>query len=241
MQSISLEMETLVPELKARAACFEANKEVYISLQKQLAAASEEDDRIKQKASVLEGQADRTDDSWQKQARAGVVDQAKINEEIERSANLRKEAAGMRATLKARAGIKTDLVVQIAQARMQLVNEPRALNKAYWQGKINEKLSRDGLREELLEIFALSKALCLAGLEEHDGLLRGCNGMRQRAEKTQELTWTTFAKEFKNLFAGAENTAPTSALVSMPPAVAGEAIVNTPGELLKLQRMNASS
>ena len=140
MQPINLEMETLPPELKARAVCFETNKEVYINLQKQLTAASEEDERINQKASALEGQADRTDDSWRKQARAGVVDQAKINEEIERSANLRKEAAAMRATLESRAGIKNDLVMQVAQARMQLVNEPRALNKAYWQGKINEKL-----------------------------------------------------------------------------------------------------
>ncbi|MDD2110653.1 hypothetical protein NP554_02400 [Pseudomonas asiatica] len=241
MQPINLEMETLPPELKARAVCFETNKEVYINLQKQLTAASEEDERINQKASALEGQADRTDDSWRKQARAGVVDQAKINEEIERSANLRKEAAAMRATLESRAGIKNDLVMQVAQARMQLVNEPRALNKAYWQGKINEKLARNGLREELLDIFALSKALCLAGLEEHDGLLRACNGMRQRAEKTQELTWKTFAKEFEKLFAGSEHSTPTSTLVSMPPVVAGEAVVNTPGELLKLQRMHASS
>lgn len=241
METPVFDIENLTPELQERVACFEANKEVYIGLQRQLVELTQETQRLNQKASELEGQASRTDASWRRLAGTGDIDQAKINEEIERAEKLRKEAQALRATVEARAGLENNLVVRVAEARIKLVSEPSVINKEHWQAKLARMLAQEGMRESLLKMFALSRALFLGSLKEHDGLLRGCNSMSERQAKTNELTWKAFGKEFETLFDGAEKDVQVPVLVTIPAAVPKEVVVNTPAALLNLRRLQAGS
>lgn len=237
----SFTIESLTPELQHRATCFEVNKSSYIELQNKLTEVVQENQRLLQKAVQLEGQASRTDASWKKLAGTGEIDQVKVNEEIERADKLRKEAQAMRSTVDARASLENNLILQLAEARKKLVTEPTTLNRAYWQAQLSTMLARDGLREELMQIFALSRALSILDLEAHDGLLRHCNGSRERKEKTNEIVWKAFGKEFEKLFDGAERDAPPPALVAVPVALSKEVAVNSPAALHKLRTLNAKS
>lgn len=241
MDTKTVDIESLTPELQDRVTCFEANKAAYVDLQNNLVEVTQENQRLLQKAVELEGQASRTDASWKRLAGTGEIDQSKVNEEIERAEKLRKEAQAMRATVEARARLEKNLILRLAEARMQLVNEPRVLNQAYWKTQLAKMLARDGLREELMQIFALSRALCIHDLESHDGLLRACNGSRERKEKTNELVWRAFGKEFEKLFGGAEKDAPLPALATVPDALSKEVTVNSPAALHKLKTLNAKS
>ena len=241
MKLTNIDRENLAPELLERVACFDANKDVYVSLQKQLTEVTQESLRLKQKASELEAQANRTDAAWNALAKSATVDQDKINEEIERSAQLRKDAQALRVTAEARAGIENNLIVRVAEARLKLVSDPSAINKAHWQAQLAKMFAQEGMRESLMEMFALSRALFLGSLKEHDGLLRGCNSMRERQTKTNELTWRAFGKDLEKLFGDDGEYAQAPSLVTMPPAVLKEVLVNTPGELRKLQVVHAAS
>lgn len=238
MQLTTIDRDNLAPELRELVACFDADKENYIALQNQLAEVTQESQRLNQKAAELEGQAKRTDASWNDLAKSATIDQDKINEEIERSAQLRKDAQALRVTAEARTGLQNNLIVRVAEARMKLVGAPNVINKAHWQTQLAKKFAQDGMRESLLEMFALSRALFLRSLEEHDGLLRGCNSMRERQAKTNELTWKAFGKDLEKLFGDDEESALAPSLVTMPPAVSKEVLVNTPGELLRLKKAN---
>jgi len=238
MQLTTIDRANLAPELRELVVCFDADKENYIALQNQLAEVTQESQRINQKASELEGQAKRTDASWNDLAKSATIDQDKINEEIERSAQLRKDAQALRVTAEARTGLQNNLIVRVAEARIKLAGVPNVINKAHWQTQLAKIFAQDGMRESLLEMFALSRALFLRSLEEHDGLLRGCNSMRERQAKTNELTWKAFGKDLEKLFGDDEESALAPSLVTMPPAVSKEVVVNTPGELLRLKKAN---
>ena len=238
MQLTTIDRDNLAPELRELVACFDADKENYIALQNQLTEVTQESQRLNQKAAELEGQAKRTDSSWNDLAKSATIDQDKINEEIERSAQLRKDAQALRVTAEARTGLQNNLIVRVAEARMKLVGAPNVINKAHWQTQLAKMFAQDGMRESLLEMFALSRALFLRSLEEHDGLLRGCNSMRERQAKTNELTWKAFGKDLEKLFGDDEESALAPSLVTMPPAVSKEVLVNTPGELLRLKKAN---
>lgn len=241
MQSAIIERDNLTPELQERLTSFETDRDAYIGLQEKLTAVVKENQRLKQKATELEGQANRTDASWKAMAKSGTIEQDKINDEIERSAQLKKEANALRLTAEARTGIQSECVVQLAEARMKLVGVPDAINKTYWQALLAKALGQEGIRETLLELFALSRALFLKSLDEHDGLLSRCNSLRERQAKTQELTWVTFGKELEKLFDGSEQDVLAPSLVTMPPSVSKEVLVGTPGELRKLRHANAAS
>lgn len=89
MDTTGFEIENLTPELQQRVACFEVKKAAYVDLQNNLLEVTQETQRLLQKAAELEGQASRTDTSWRKLAGTGDIDQAKVNEEIERAEKLR--------------------------------------------------------------------------------------------------------------------------------------------------------
>ncbi|MGV8887724.1 MAG: hypothetical protein ACOH2P_06645 [Pseudomonas sp.] len=241
MQFTTIDRESLAPELLELTACFEANKKVYIGLQNQLTEITQESQRLKQKASELESQANRTDASWNAMAKSATIDQDKINEEIERSAQLRKDAEALLLTAEARTAIQDNFVIQVAEARMKLVGVPGSINKEYHQALLAKALKQEGTLDILLELFTLSRALFLKSLSEHDGLLSRCNSQRERQAKTHELTWVMFGKEIEKLFDGAEQEAQAPTLATMPPTVQKEAVVNTHVDLRKLLRAKAAS
>lgn len=241
MDAQAFDIDSLTPELKHRLNCFEADRAVYVDLQNKLLDVSQETQRLLKKATELEGQASRTDTSWKRLAATGDIDQPKINEEIERAEKLRKEAKTMRATAEARAELENNLILRAAKARMAIIKEPAAINQEYWQGQLEKSLARDGLREELLNVFVLSRALCLRNLETNEILLSSCNGQRERKAKTDELIWRSFRKELERIFDGGEVDATPPALATVPPSLSKEAVVNSPSALHKLQFQNAKS
>lgn len=241
MQLTTIDRDSLSPELQERLACFEANRDVYITLQNQYTEVVQENQRLTQKASELEGQANRTDASWKAMSKSATIDQGKINEEIERSAQLRKDAQVLRLTAEARTGIQSNLVIQVAEARIKLVGVPGSINKEFHQALLAKALQQEGTLDILLELFTLSRALFLRSLDEHDGLLSHCNSQRERQAKTQELTWVMFGKELAKLFDGAEKETLAPTLITMPPAVPKEAVVDTHVALRKLLCANAAS
>lgn len=241
MDTKAFDVENLMPELQYGVSCFESNKAMYVDLQNKLVEVTRENQRLLQKAAELDGRANRTDASWKRLAGVGEIDQAKVNEEIERAEKLRKEAKAMRATVEVRASLENNLILQLAEARNKFGNEHKNLNKAYWQAQLAKMLARDGFREELMQIFALSRALSTLDLEANDGLLRHCNGSRERQEKMNELVWRAFGKEFEKLFDSAEKDALPPALVTVPNALSKEVAVNSPAALHKLKTLNGIS
>ncbi|SED15995.1 hypothetical protein SAMN05216178_6489 [Pseudomonas saponiphila] len=236
MQLNTIDHDNLSTELKEKLAQFEQDRAAYVALQEQFRELVQEEQRLNQQAFNLESQAERTNASWKAKALSATLDQDKINEEIERSAQLKKDAQALRLTAEVRSGIQGTLVVQLAEARMKLVGVPGTINKAYQQAMLANALAREGTRESLLELFALSRALFLKSIAEHDGLLSGCNGQRERQAKIQELTWRTFGQEVQKLFGGAEDHIQAPTLAVMPSTVQGEVLVETPVELMRLRQ-----
>ncbi|KAA5846512.1 hypothetical protein F2A37_07705 [Pseudomonas chlororaphis] len=236
MQFNTIDRDNLSPELQEQLMRFEQDLSVYVGLQGRLTELVQEEQRLKQQALTLEGQASRTDTSWKAMAQSATIDQGKINEEIERSAQLRKDAQALRLTAEARSGVQGAVVIQLAEARMKLVRVPATINKAYQQTLLVNALAREGVRESLLELFALSRALFLKSIEEHDGVLSSCNGQRERQAKIQELTWRVFGQEVQKLFDGAEQNVQAPALAVMPGTVHREVLVETPGDLMRLKQ-----
>lgn len=236
MQLTTIDRNDLNPELQEQLTRYEQDLSAYVGLQERLTDLVQEEQRLKQQAFVLEGQAERTDASWTALAQSTTIDQSKINEEIERSAQLKKDAQALRLTAEVRSGIQGALVIQLAEARMKLVRVPGMINKAYQQTLLANALAQEGIRESLLELFVLSRALFLKSIDEHDGVLSSCNGQRERQAKIQELTWRTFGQEVQKLFAGAEHDIEAPALVVMPSTVQREVLVETPGDLMRLRQ-----
>ncbi|WP_030131790.1 hypothetical protein [Pseudomonas sp. QTF5] len=241
MQLATIDREKLSPELQQSLANFEVNRDAYIALQNRYTEVMQENQRLTQKAAELEGQANRTDASWNAQGKSGSIEQSKINDEIERSAQLRKDAQELRFTAEARAGIPNSLIIQVAEARLKLVGVPGSINKLFQQDLLEQALKQGGTLEILLELFTLSHAVMLKSLAEHDVVLSRCNSQHARQMKIQELTWIALGKKLEQLFDGAEKETQAPTLAAMPPAVPKEAAVDNTAALLKLKRTIAAS
>lgn len=241
MQLATIDRENLSPELQQSLANFEVNRDAYITLQNRYTEVVQENQRLTQKAAELEGQANRTDASWNAQGKSGTIEQSKINDEIERSAQLRKDAQELRFTAEARAGIPNNLIIQVAEARLKLVGVPGSINKLFQQDLLEQALKQGGTLEILLELFTLSHAVLLKSLAEHDVVLSRCNSQHERQMKIQELTWIALGKKLEQLFDGAEKETQAPTLAAMPPAVPKEAAVDNTAALLKLKRTIAAS
>ncbi len=136
---------------------------------------------------MLDAQVNATDRAWRELASEPNASQVEINAEIERGRKLQQEAEVLRLTADARSSTQSKLMINLAEARMKLVHAPGEINKAYWQALLTKALTQEGMRKSLLELFALSRALFLKSIDEHDGALSKCNGQREREPKIQEL------------------------------------------------------
>lgn len=241
MQMPTIDRDKLSPELQGRLADFEIKKDTYTTLQDQYTEVVKENQRLTQEATRLETQASLTDASWNAMGKSGTIEQSKINSEIERSAQLRKDAQALRLTAEARNGIQRDLIIKVAEARLKLVGAPSAINKQLQQDLLAKALKQEGTPEALLELFTLSHAVMLKSLGEHDLVLSRCNSQYERQEKIKEITWITLGKKLEKLFDGVEKDILVPTLVTMPPAVPKEAVVDNTAALLKLKRTTAAS
>lgn len=236
MQLTTINRDDLSPELLEQLTRFEKDLGIYTGLQDCLTELVQEEQSLKQRVTTFEGRAARTDASWKAMAQSATIDQGKINEEIERSTRLRSDALSLRLTIEARGGVQDKVVIQLAEARMKLVRVPGTINKAYQQTLLSNALAREGVRETLLELFVLSRALLLRNIDEHDGVLSSCNGQHERQAKTKELAWRTFGLEVQKLFDGAEHGIQAPVLAAIPSTVHGEVLVNTLGDLMRVKR-----
>ena len=125
MQITTIDRINLSHELQQRLADYEVGRDTYIKLQNQYTEVAQEDVRLKQKATELEGQARRTDTSWNAMAKSGTIDQGKINEEIERSAQLRKDAQALHLTAEARIGIQKKPGCSISRSTLEVNRHSR--------------------------------------------------------------------------------------------------------------------
>ena len=241
MQLNTIDQEKLSPELQEKLASFEVNRDAYVALQNKYTEVVQENQRLTQQAAKLETQASLTDASWNAMGKSGTIEQSKINEEIERSAQLRRDAQALRFTADARMPIQKNLVIQVAEARLKLVGVPGSINKELQQTLLSQALKQEGTLEILLELFTLSHAVALKSLGEHDVALSRCNSQYERQEKIKEITWITLGKKLEKLFDGAEKDILVPTLVTMPPAVPKEAAVDNTAALLKLKRTTAAS
>ena len=241
MQISTIDRDKLSPELQERLADFEIKKDNYTALQNQYTEVVQENQRLTQEATRSETQASLTDASWNAMGKSGTIEQSKINAEIERSAQLRKDAQALRLTAEARSGIQRNLIIKVAEARLKLVGVPAAINKELQQDLLAKALKQEGTLETLLELFTLSHAVMLKSLGEHDVALSRCNSQYERQEKIKEITWITLGKKLEKLFDGAEKEILVPTLVTMPPAVPKEAVVDNTAALLKLKRTTAAS
>ena len=241
MQLSTVDRDSLSSELQERLTGFEINRNAYIALQKQYTEVVQESQRLTQEATRLETQASLTDASWNAMGKLGTIEQSKINEEIERSAQLRKDAQALRFTADARIPIQKNLVIKVAEARLKLVGVPGSINKELQQTLLSQALKQEGTREILLELFTLSHAVLLKSLGEHEVVLSRCNSQHERQVKIQELTWIALGKKLEQLFDGAEKETQAPTLAAMPPTVPKEGAVDNTAALLKLKRTIAAS
>ena len=236
MTFITIERVSLDPSLQDKLAQFELNQCAYLDAQERFSELAQEDRRLRNQASILDAQARATERAWRQLASEPNASQPEINAEIERGAKLQKEAEVLRLTVDVRSSTQRKLMINLAEARMTLVGAPGEINKAYWQALLAKALTQEGMRDNLLELFALSRALFIKSIDEHDGMLSSCNSQRERQAKTQGLTWRAFGQELEKLFNGAEREILAPTLVVMPSTVHGEVQVETPGALMKLRQ-----
>lgn len=241
MQITTIDRINLSQELQQRLADYEVDRDTYIKLQNQYTEVVQEDVRLKQKATELEGQARRTDTSWNAMAKSDTIDQSKINKEIERSAQLRKDAQALHLTAEARIGIQKDLAIQLAEARLKLIGAPSAINKEYQETLLTKALKQDGTLEILLELFVLSRDVLLKNADAHSLELSRCHSQHERQEKINELTWMAFGKKLETLFDGADVDISSPTLATLPSSVQKETVVDSFAALQKLKRTIAAS
>ena len=236
MTFVAIERTDLDQSLQEKLAHFELNRHAYLDVQQRFSEIVQEDQRLRNQASMLDTQVNATDRAWRQLASEPNASQTEINAEIERGKKLQQEAEVLRLTAGARSNTQSKLMINLAEARIKLVHVPGEINKAYWQALLAKALTQEGIRESLLELFALSRALFLKSIDEHDGALSRCNGQHERQTKIQELTWRAFGQEVGKLFNGAELVIQPPTLAVMPSTVHSEALVETPGDLMRLRQ-----
>lgn len=215
---------------------FETAKAAYVELQERLNALVEGDQQLKQQADRLEAMADATEKSWREMARTPGVEQAEINSEIERCSQLRSEAQALRLTADARSGLKAPLILQLAEARFALRHTPQAINQAHWEFLLGQILGQEGMRDSLLQAFALTRSLYLARLSSDDSSLAHLDGQRQRQDAMKKGVVMAFANELIKLFDGEEDTVQAPALAALPRKASQEVSVRGLVELNRLRQ-----
>lgn len=235
MQKIE-KLQHLPPELQKLVDSFESDKSSYLTLQEQLATFVQESERLERKAAELEGQATRTDASLTSLATTATVDSEKITQEISRSTQLRNEAQSLRQAVKARSAIERNLIVRVAEARMVLLGRPAKINSDHWADELNELYAHKEVRDSIMKILTLSRALFLNKLKEHDGPLRHCNTSQQREIRTEQLFWEDLGNSLKKLLGDELSNASATLLVEIPPAIRKEAMVRSPADMHRLRQ-----
>lgn len=225
--SVTTDMQApLSPELEERLNSFNTTKAEYIDVQQRFLGISQGNLELRQQAEQLERMADATDAAWKKMAASVEFEQSEINAEIERAKKMRADAQALRLTMAERWQVADPFIVQLAELRLKLKHTPESINGEYWKSQLSQLLRQEGLRETLLQAFVLCRASFLGNLSDNLPILDRLRTTHERQDAIDKGIWKAFRKELEALFAGAAESAKPQELATMPPAVAGEVVVD---------------
>lgn len=131
---------------------FTEARRVYVETQDTYRATVQETNRLIQAAQALEAEAEQANASWKQMAKARHADQRKINQEVERSVQLKMEAEKYRRTASVREELHGEIVVQMAKARSAVSAACTGLRGLYRNERIAALLATEGLAEVLREL-----------------------------------------------------------------------------------------
>lgn len=131
---------------------FTEARRAYVEIQDTYRATVQETNRLTQAAQALEAEAEQANASWKEMAKARHADQRKINQEVERSVQLKMEAEKYRRTASVREELHGEIVVQMAKARSAVNAACTGLRGLYREERIAALLATDGLAEVLREL-----------------------------------------------------------------------------------------
>lgn len=131
---------------------FTEARRAYVEIQDTYRATVQETNRLIQAAQALEAEAEQANASWKEMAKARHADQRKINQEVERSVQLKMEAEKYRRTASVREELHGEIVVQIARARTAVSAACTGLRGRYREERIAALLATEGLGEVLREL-----------------------------------------------------------------------------------------
>lgn len=131
---------------------FTEARRAYVEIQDTYRATVQETNRLIQAAQALEAEAEQANASWKEMALARHADQRKINQEVERSVQLKMEAEKYRRTASVREELHGKIVVQMAKARSAVSAACTGLRGRYREERIEALLATDGLGEVLREL-----------------------------------------------------------------------------------------
>lgn len=131
---------------------FTEARRAYVEIQDTYRATVQETNRLIQAAQALEAEAEQANASWKEMAKARHADQRKINQEVERSVQLKMEAEKYRRTASVREELHGEIIVQIARARSAVSAACSGLRGRYREERIAALLATDGLGEVLREL-----------------------------------------------------------------------------------------
>lgn len=131
-------------------------RRAYVEIQDTYRATVQETNRLLQAAQALEAEAEQANASWKEMALARHADQRKINQEVERSVQLKMEAEKYRRTASVREELHGKFVVQMAKARSLVSAACTGLRGRYREERIAALLATEGLAEVLRELRDLA-------------------------------------------------------------------------------------
>lgn len=203
---------------------FEGRVADYKALQAQFREIEQETQRLHQAADALEAEAAAANQAWKALAQERTADQKKINSKIEQGAKLKADAERQRTIAQAREELRRDLLVKMAEARLNLVSSVEPLNSAYRQERIEALMKTDGMTEVLAELYAL-----LRDEQAADRVRAGRAAHSILADGQKEEAHTAiygFGKLLLKQIGMAGEKAKAPGLASMPPAVSGEVVAS---------------
>lgn len=156
MNELNFSLSALSPLFQEQFAAFTAARAEYLQTQESYQVTVKETARLMQTAQALEAEAEQVNVSWKAMAMARHADQRKINQEVERSVQLKMEAEKYRRTASVREELHGGIVVQMAKARGNVSDLCTSLRSRYRDERIAALLNTEGLRELLRELLDLA-------------------------------------------------------------------------------------
>lgn len=159
MQTTKPTPADLSPLFQEHYAKFLEARDVYRDSQENYQQTLQETARLEQAALALDGEAEQANANWKEMAKARHADQRKINQEVERSVQLKMEAEKYRRTASVREELRGQIVVHMAKARADLNAQCTAVRGLYREERIAAlmaALATEGVPELLRELRDLA-------------------------------------------------------------------------------------